>query len=234
MTDKFFIRHNLFILNTQELRKLLLKYLYSMKLNFSIFIILIVISYTINIVAQENQIILNKTMDDDSRYTNIGNIGLTVTNFGMYGNGFALWSNQPSCEYPLRSGIEHIIDGSLWVGGFVSSDSFGSSRLGPFVSTRSVDALSVSTRGGGFEFTNAPGSKIIEMSSLLDSRCYDPYAISHQDFFKFTPFGDELQSFGGIDVFNGPYAVAYFDNILYVADTGNNRILRFILSTEIQ
>jgi hypothetical protein len=52
--------------------------------------------------------------------------------------------------------------------------------------------------------------------------------------FKFTPFGDELQSFGGIDVFNGPYAVAYFDNILYVADTGNNRILRFILSTEIQ
>lgn len=52
--------------------------------------------------------------------------------------------------------------------------------------------------------------------------------------FKFTPFGDELQSFGGHAVFNGPYAVAYFDRILYVADTGNNRILRFILSTDLR
>ena len=51
--------------------------------------------------------------------------------------------------------------------------------------------------------------------------------------FKFTPFGDELQSFGGPSVFNGPYAVAYYNNILYVADTGNNRILRFQLSTNL-
>jgi len=52
--------------------------------------------------------------------------------------------------------------------------------------------------------------------------------------FKFTPFGDELQSFGGTKYFNGPYAVAFFDRILYVADTGNNRILRFILSTDVR
>ncbi len=126
---------------------------------------------------------LNKTTDDDnSKYTNVGNIGLTVTNFGMYGNGFALWPQQPSCEYPLGSGIEHIFDGSVWIGGFISSDSLGHNRLGPFVTTGSVDASSVSTRGGGFEFTNSPGSKIIERSSLLDSRYYNPDAISHQDF----------------------------------------------------
>lgn len=153
-----------------------------MKFNPLILLLLIAISFTSKVTAQENQTILNKTMDDDSRYTNIGNIGLTVTNFGMYGNGFALWPNQPSCEYPIGSGIEHIFDGSLWIGGFISSDSLGHNRVGPFVSTGSVDASSVSTRGGGFEFTNAPGSKIIEMSSLLDSRFYDPYAISHQDF----------------------------------------------------
>ncbi len=52
--------------------------------------------------------------------------------------------------------------------------------------------------------------------------------------YKFTPFGDELQSFGGPSIFSGPYAVAYFDRILYVADTGNNRILRFILSTDLR
>ncbi len=126
---------------------------------------------------------LNKKLDDDnSKYTNVGSIGLTLTNFGMYGNGFALWPQQPSCEYPLGSGIEHIFDGGLWIGGFVSNDSLGRGRVGPFVSTGSVDASSVSTRGGGFEFTNSPGSKIIERSSLLDSRYYDPSAVSHQDF----------------------------------------------------
>lgn len=51
--------------------------------------------------------------------------------------------------------------------------------------------------------------------------------------FKFNSFGDEMESFGGSDVFNSPHAVAYHDRTLYVVDTENNRILRFILSTEI-
>jgi len=55
--------------------------------------------------------------------------------------------------------------------------------------------------------------------------------------YKFNSFGDELISFGGPDssnTFNEPYGVAFFNKTLYVADTGNNRILRFILSTDIQ
>jgi hypothetical protein len=151
-------------------------------MRFRFLIILFVFSASVFIHAGDGNK-LNKTTDDDnSKYTNVGNIGLTVTNFGMYGNGFALWPQQPSCEYPLGSGIEHIFDGSLWVGGFVSENAAGHNRVGPFVTTGSVDASSVSTRGGGFEFTNSPGSKIIERSSLLDSRYYNPYAVSHQDF----------------------------------------------------
>lgn len=50
--------------------------------------------------------------------------------------------------------------------------------------------------------------------------------------FKFNAFGDELESFGGSDVFNQPYGVSVFDETVYVADTGNNRILRFKLSTD--
>jgi len=46
--------------------------------------------------------------------------------------------------------------------------------------------------------------------------------------------GDLLIAFGGPEQFDSPHAVAFFDKTLYVADTGNNRILRFILSTEIQ
>ena len=52
--------------------------------------------------------------------------------------------------------------------------------------------------------------------------------------YKFSQFGDKIIGFGGPSVFSEPYAVAYFDRIVYVADRGNNRILRFILSTDIQ
>lgn len=138
---------------------------------------LLLLIFSINTTAQENQNTLLKTLDDDnSKYTNVGNIGLTVTNFGTYGHGFSLWPDQPSCEYPIGSGIEHIFDGGLWVGGFVRGSSL------PFVTTGAVDAASVSARGGGFEFTNKQGSKTIERSSLFDSRSYSPLAISHQDF----------------------------------------------------
>jgi hypothetical protein len=125
----------------------------------------------------------NKKLDDDnSKYTNVGNIGLTLTNFGTYGHGFTLWPQQPNCEFPLGSGIEHLFDGGVWVGGFLSNDSLGSGRVGPFVTTGAVDAASIAARGGGFEYTNDPGSFIVERSSLLDSRFFDPLAISHQDF----------------------------------------------------
>ncbi|MBT8393158.1 MAG: hypothetical protein HKP17_11405 [Ignavibacteriaceae bacterium] len=53
--------------------------------------------------------------------------------------------------------------------------------------------------------------------------------------YKFNSFGDELQSFGSFgadDSFNQPQGVAFFDKTLYVADTGNDRIVRFILSTD--
>ena len=153
-----------------------------MKFKFLLFFL----TCSVLLVAQDKGDIANrlrKTLDDDnSHYTDVGNIGLTVTNFGVLGNGFAFWPQQPSCEYPLGSGIEHLSNGSLWVGGIISSDSLGHNGVGPLVSTGSVDVSSVSTRGGGFEFTNAAGSTVLERSSLLDSRYYDPNAISHQDF----------------------------------------------------
>jgi hypothetical protein len=52
--------------------------------------------------------------------------------------------------------------------------------------------------------------------------------------FKFNSLGDKINVFGGSSVFNEPYAVAFFNKILYVADRGNNRILRFQLSTDTQ
>lgn len=119
--------------------------------------------------------------DDNSKYTNVGNFGLTITNFGTYGHGFVLWPQQPSAEYPIGSGIEHLFDGGLWIGAFTQNDILGTGRQGPFVTTAAVDAASVSARGGGFEFTNAPGAFVTERSSRFDSNVYSPDAVSHQD-----------------------------------------------------
>ena len=127
---------------------------------------------------------LGKTLDDDnSLYTNVGNIALTVSNFGVYGDALLNLTqpgHQPSCEYPIGSGIEHIFQGGLWVGGFKKDAANSKSKTGPFVTTGAIDN-SNGSRSSGYEFTNTKGSKEIERSTLLDSRYYNPLAISHQD-----------------------------------------------------
>ncbi len=125
---------------------------------------------------------LDKTLvDDNTKFTNVGNIGITLTNFGTYGHGFQKWPSQPGAEYPLGSGIEHIYEGGLWIGARKSDNLSGSNRVGPYVTTGVVDARLISTYGGGYEFTNASESRVVERSSLLSSKFYDPAAISHQD-----------------------------------------------------
>jgi hypothetical protein len=71
--------------------------------------------------------------------------------------------------------------------------------------------------------------------------CIDPFGniyIADSDpgkdsVFKFGSNGDELQSFGGPDVFSKPVGVAFFDRTVYVLDAQKNMIKRFILSTEL-
>ncbi len=111
--------------------------------------------------------------DVNNKYTNVGNIGLTVTNYGTIGNGFVTFPNQPSCQYPLGSGIENLFVGGIWIGGVKDGDIR--------VSTAAVD-VSSANRSEGFEFTNAPGEGITEKSSLQTSPNYRPDAVSHQDF----------------------------------------------------
>lgn len=57
---------------------------------------------------------------------------------------------------------------------------------------------------------------------------------SKDSVYKFNSFGYFVTAFGGATIFNQPYAVDYFDNILYIADTGNNRIVRYMLSTDLR
>lgn len=123
---------------------------------------------------------LNKTfVDDDTKFTTTGSIGLTVTNFGTFGDGFAIQSpfDQPSCEYPRGSGIEHLFVGGLWVGGKRDNGTI-------LVTTGARDIPSLRDVAAGFEFTNSEDANdvVLERSSIIDNRFFDPNAVSHQDF----------------------------------------------------
>lgn len=113
---------------------------------------------------------------DYVHYTTVGQLGLTITNFGVIGEGYNN-PNQPSCmykQYPdnLKEQVEHMSYGGLWVGGKVN----GEKR----VSTGVVDGV-FDYGAAGFEFTDN-GDSIFERSSIPTSKVYSPYAISHQDY----------------------------------------------------
>ncbi|MDZ7821828.1 MAG: hypothetical protein U5N26_08480 [Candidatus Marinimicrobia bacterium] len=123
------------------------------------------------------------TVADYVHYTSVGQLGLTVTNFGLLGEGYNN-PDQPSCmykQYPdnIREQVEHMSYGGLWVGGIVN----GEKR----VSTAVVDGV-FDYGSEGFEFTDN-GDSVSERSSIPTSPVYSPHAVSHQDFM--ATFHDE-------------------------------------------
>ena len=117
----------------------------------------------------------NGKTDTDRNYTTIGAVGLTISNFGTIGTRNAYWPDQPSCEYPRGSRIEHLYQGGLWVGAV-------SRRTGQIhVTTGSSDRVSTTT-GKGFEFISVSGTSVVQRSTLSESQYFSPDAVSHQDF----------------------------------------------------
>ena len=122
--------------------------------------------------------------DEYDKFTSVGQLGLTITNFGILGNGWNRMEDgsiQPSCQYKqhtetLREQVEHFSYAGLWVGGIVN----GQRR----VSTAIVDGV-FEAGDEGFElFAESP---IIMQSSIASTtqdsmaQYYSPYAVSHQD-----------------------------------------------------
>lgn len=120
-------------------------------------------------VAQTNDVF-------DERVTSAGQVAATISNLGNIGNSFSGSFNVegfPSCEYPVGSGIEHVFDGGLWVGGLVDGQ--------VAVTTGAVDdATGYATGKAGFEYTS--GTPFTVRSTLFDDPNFSPEAISHQDF----------------------------------------------------
>ncbi len=115
----------------------------------------------------------------DEKTTTSSSVRLNVTNAGTYGNAFRGYrdgSGNQSCEYPAGSGIEHLFESGIWIGGLINGSAVA-------VSTSSVDAPGGYVTGGaGFEMYPEVGANLKEVSSLRNSPYYSPTAISHQDF----------------------------------------------------
>jgi hypothetical protein len=107
--------------------------------------------------------------------TNINRVGLTVTNYGFFGNNFT--SRTSSFEFPLGSGYEHMSRAGLWVGAVALSDT----GLFTGVSTGIVDDNQGTNAVTETEFTPA-GNTIVEISRIPNSPKYSPKAVSDQDF----------------------------------------------------
>ena len=120
---------------------------------------------------------LNRPTDDtDRNFTTVGNIALTISNFGAVGTRNSYWPDQPSCQYPKGSRIEHIYQGGLWVGAV--SRTHGDQR----VTTGATDRSAASRFGQGYELNSEPGSVVVQRSTLSESQYFSEDAISHQDF----------------------------------------------------
>ncbi len=138
------------------------------------------------------------SIDDETKFTTTGNIGITITNEGTFGDGFVVQQglDQPSCEYPKGSGIEHLFVGGLWIGARTSQ--------GTHVTTGAFNVPSLSSALANFEFTNTALSTdlVLERSSLPDNKFYSTNAISHQDFV--CDFNDTNRTVPGTSI-NIPY-----------------------------
>ncbi len=123
--------------------------------------------------------LMQETPSAQYKYHDIGNIWLTVTNFGFFGNA-GQWSmygeSFPSCEFPGGSKADYLFLGALWVGSVVQT------------SDTILDTLvSVGVDGWRYELefwpTSADSDTIYEKSSIASSQYYDSTALSEQEFY---------------------------------------------------
>lgn len=112
----------------------------------------------------------------DHKVVEVGNMGFYVTNALTLGRPDVRNSpsGEPSMEYPLNSGIEHLFEAGLWIGAIVDGQYL--------VSTSAKDAASGYTTGQtGFEFSAEIGNTIQQRSSLTASDFFNFDAVSHAD-----------------------------------------------------
>ena len=105
------------------------------------------------------------------RQTDGNALGLTLTNFGFFGDNFD--DRGPSMEYPLGSEIDHLIRAGIWIGGITAEQD-------TVVSTGTITGYYGRSFATASEFTQRTAIK--ERSTLVFRRAYSDDAVSEQDF----------------------------------------------------
>lgn len=98
-----------------------------------------------------------------------GIIGVAITNLGYIGNGLSN-PNQPSCEYPLNSHVEHLFLGGLWVGAIAADGTI-------HVSTGAQDVSNLVAGDEIREFEDTDDNVLV-MSNVQNSNLYNPNALA--------------------------------------------------------
>ena len=160
-------------------------------------------------IRRDNNFFLKPTIRDFTHYTFAGQIGMTVTNYGVLGEGYNS-CNQPSCRYKLYSEykqeqIEHFSYAGLWIGGIKNNKSM--------VATALIDGFVTDEYGrrpAGREFTSSIDSNdVVRMKSSFNKSTTDPIirelasyydstAVSHQD--MIVEFTDTAQVIPGTEM----------------------------------
>ena len=132
----------------------------------------------------------------DERGTSVSQVGLNVTNAGTIGNAFGgnFDNGFSSCEYPKGSGVEHMFEGGLWIGGKLD----GSQVVVSSAAYDYPNGINSGTGTAGYEFFGDEGSSILERSSFFNSPAYSVDAVSHQDFVM--DFSDKFQVVPGTQI----------------------------------
>jgi hypothetical protein len=154
------------------------------------------------------------------RVHDVGNVWLSVTNFGFFGSqeneyedAAGIHDPAPGCEFPGGSNLDYLFQGALWVGAEIqydSTDAFGN------VITVFDTLVSIGNDGWWgtiFEFFPVEGSGLtgpgaISVRSIRPSNVY-PYgdstdAISEQDFVA-TYYDTVTSTLVPPDPFSGPH-----------------------------
>ncbi len=164
------------------------------------------------------------SIDKHYKIEDIGNVQLSVSNYGIIGNGFSrsmidpiTQKPYPSGAYPKNSEVEHVYRGGIWVGAVCPCDGR------PHVSTALVNnAYPTPGASAGFEFYppfQGESGRIDSTwvrSSLITSPYYDPTAVSEEDlyatYFDYNHFPNDTLPYHtplGLRVEQATYAWSY-------------------------
>ena len=108
--------------------------------------------------------------------TDVGNIRLVTSNAGTFGRGFDSRQN-PSMEWPARSGFDHLVRGAVWVGAL--SVTTGDT----LVTTGGRDAFYLDAIFQHSEYTPARGVPPQEFSRLRTSPYYRAGTVSDENLY---------------------------------------------------